>query len=59
MMPEHCRVLRRERRKAWRGIPGGRKATRQVETAYGRKQRERDRHAAFLAARAAQAEPPF
>jgi hypothetical protein len=52
-MPEHGRFLRRERRKAWRGIPGGRKATHQVETTYGRKQRERDRQAAFMAACAA------
>jgi hypothetical protein len=41
MMPENTRVLRRERRRAWRGIPAGRRSTRVVETTYGRKQKAR------------------
>jgi hypothetical protein len=49
-MPEHARVMRRERRKAWRGVPRGRRATHEVRTTYGRKQRERDRLALFAAA---------
>ena len=49
-MPERTRVLRRERRKAWRGTPTGRRTTRTVKTTYGRKQRERDRLAAWQAA---------
>jgi hypothetical protein len=52
MMPEHDRVLRRERRRAWRGIPTGRRATRKVETTYGRKQKARDWLAAWQAAAA-------
>jgi hypothetical protein len=40
MMPQNTRVLRR---RAWRGIPGGRRATHTVETTYGRRQKERDR----------------
>jgi hypothetical protein len=40
MMPENTRVLRRERRREWRGIPTGRRSTRKVETTYGRKQAE-------------------
>jgi hypothetical protein len=49
-MPEHDRISRREQRRAWRGTPAGRRATRKVETTYGRKQRERDRLAAWQAA---------
>lgn len=48
-MPERARVLRRERRRAWRGHPTGRRATHAVETTYGRKQKERDRLALFAA----------
>jgi len=46
-MPEHDRVLRRERRRAWRGEPTGRRWTRKVETTYGRKQKARDWRAAW------------
>lgn len=52
-MPEHTRVLRRERRRAWRGTPTGRRATRKVETTYGRKQKARDWLAAWNAANVA------
>lgn len=38
MMPENTRVLRRERRKAWKGTPRGRRSTHKTETA-ARKQR--------------------
>jgi hypothetical protein len=48
-MPEHSRILRRERRRAWRGTPTGRRSTREVKTTYGRKQKARD----WLAARQA------
>lgn len=53
MQPEGTRVRRKDRRKAWRGLPRGRRATHQAETAYGRQQRERDRLAAWQAAREA------
>jgi hypothetical protein len=46
MMPEHDRVLRRERRRAWRGTPTGRRSTRKVETTCGRKQKMREWQAA-------------
>jgi hypothetical protein len=49
LLPENARVLRRERRHAWRGSPTGRRSTRKVETTYGRKQKARD----WLAARQA------
>ena len=49
-MPEHDRILRRERRRAWRGIPTGRRVTHEVKTAYGRKQKARDWLAAWQAA---------
>jgi len=52
-MPEGSRVLRRERRRAWRGTPTGRRATHEVRTTYGRKQKARDWAAAWGAARAA------
>ena len=52
-MPERARVLRRERRRARRGTPTGRRATHEVETTYGRKQKERDRLALFAAITAA------
>lgn len=39
-MPAGIRVLRRERRKAWRGTPTGRRATHAVQTTYGRRQRD-------------------
>lgn len=55
MMPENARVLRRERRRAWRGTPTGRRATRKVETTYGRKQKARDWLAAWNEAKAAAA----
>jgi hypothetical protein len=54
-MPEGGRVLRRERRRAWRGTPTGRRSTHTVETAYGRKQKARDWLAARQAANAAAA----
>lgn len=49
MVPERSGVLRRERRRAWRGTPTGRRATHEVETTYGRRQKERDRLALFAA----------
>lgn len=56
MMPERRPpVLRRERHRAWRGTPTGRRATHEVETTYGRKQKERDRLALFAAITAATA----
>lgn len=56
MAPERRpRVLRRERRRAWRGTPTGRRATHEVETTYGRKQKERDRLALFATIAAATA----
>ncbi len=42
MRPSGTRVLRRERRREWRGQPTGRRATHAVETTYGRHQRDRD-----------------
>lgn len=58
-MPPGERVLRRERRHAWKGTPGRPRATRKVETTYGRHQRARDREAAwalvFAAIRASKA----
>jgi len=45
---EPTRCWRKTRRKALRGIPVGRRATRQPETTYGRHQKERDRLAAWL-----------
>jgi len=53
VMPEGSRVLRRERRRAWRGAPAGRRATHEVRTTYGRKQKARDWLAAQQAAIAA------
>jgi len=38
--PTRCR--RKDRRRALRGVPTGRRATHEVETAYGRHQKERD-----------------
>jgi len=35
-------VLRRERRRAWKGTPTGRRATRIVHTTYGRHQKARE-----------------
>ena len=59
-MPEHDRILRRERRRAWRGIPTGRRVTHEIKTAYGRKQKARDwlaaRNEAIAAATAAEGE---
>jgi len=52
-MPQGARVLRREARRAWRGTPTGRRATHEVQTTYGRKQKERDRLALFAALTAA------
>jgi hypothetical protein len=48
-MPEGSRVLRQAGRRAWRGTPTGRRSTHTVETAYGRKQKARDRLALFAA----------
>ena len=44
---------RRERRAAAKGIPRGRRATRKVQTTYGRHQRDRDWRAAMDATREA------
>jgi hypothetical protein len=44
---------RRNLRRTLRGIPAGRRTTHPVETAYGHKQRERDRLAMWAAAIAA------
>jgi hypothetical protein len=41
--------MRRERRRAWKGFPGGRRATHATETTYGKGQRDRDRREAFSA----------
>lgn len=49
MRPLGTRVLRRERRREWRGFPSGRRATHAVVTAYGRHQRDRDHREAFSA----------
>jgi hypothetical protein len=51
-MPQDTRVLRRERRKAWRGTPTGRRATHEVKTTYGAGQRRRDREARWAELRA-------
>lgn len=40
---ESTRCWRKTRRKALRGVKTGRRATRQVKTTYGHRQRERDR----------------
>lgn len=53
MMPEGTRVLRKERRKAWRGTSRGRRSTHQVRTTYGKGQRDRDWREAMSAAVAA------
>lgn len=44
---EPTRCWRKTRRKALRGVPTGRRATREVRTTYGHRQRERDRLAAW------------
>jgi hypothetical protein len=46
------RVRRRDQRRAWRGTPGGRRATHRTETAYGRGQERRDWLARWAAAQA-------
>ena len=51
-MPANTRVLRRERRKAWRGTPTGRRATHEVRTTYGAGQRRRDWEAIWAEVRA-------
>lgn len=49
MRPLNTQVLRRERRREWRGFPSGRRATHAVVTAYGRHQRDRASREAFSA----------
>ena len=39
---EPTRVWRKTRRRALRGVPTGRRATREVQTTYGRHQKDRD-----------------
>jgi len=56
MRPQGDRCWRKARRKALRGVPAGRRATRAVETTYGRHQKEQDRLAGFLAGLAARRE---
>jgi len=46
--PQDTRDWRKGRRRALRGVPAGRRATHTVETAYGHRQKERDRRAAWL-----------
>jgi hypothetical protein len=50
---ESTRVLRRERKRAWKHTPTGRRATHAVQTTYGRHQRDRDWRESFAAAVAA------
>jgi len=50
MQPIGVRVTRRERRRAWKGHPTGRRRTRKVVTTYGRHQRDRDWREAVRAA---------
>lgn len=45
---DRTRYWRKGLRKALRGTPTGRRATHAVETTYGQRQRERDRHLAWL-----------
>jgi hypothetical protein len=52
MRPQGTRVWHRTRHKAWRGVSAGRRATHEVETTYGHRQRERDRRLAWLIATA-------
>jgi hypothetical protein len=45
--PLGVRYWRKNRRKAWRGIPAGRRATHAIETTYGRHQKAQARATAF------------
>lgn len=49
MRPQGERVLRRERRNAWKGFPRGRRSTRQAETTHGKGQQMREQQAEFSA----------
>jgi hypothetical protein len=49
MRPAGTRTWRKGLRRASRGIPAGRRATHEVETAYGQRQKARDRAAEFSA----------
>jgi hypothetical protein len=42
MKPQSASVWRKTRRKVLRGVSTGRRATHEVRTTYGRRQRERD-----------------
>jgi hypothetical protein len=53
MSPEGTRILRKDRRKAWRGQPKGRRGTHKVLTTYGAGQRRAAWIASWRAARAA------
>lgn len=57
MRPAGVRVLRRERRRAWKGIPRGRRATHQAVAVWGQQHdlaAARAAHTAFCAERRAQ-----
>lgn len=56
MRPQGDRCWRKAGRRALRGIPAGRRTTHQVETTYGRGQRERARLAEFTSMLARQRE---
>ena len=58
MTPEGTRVLRRERRKAWRGIPRGRRPSHLVKTTFGRGQERAARLASWAAYREQEASQP-
>ena len=58
MRPENTRILRRERRRAWRGTATGRRTTHRARTAYGQQQRIRDWHTAWQSVRMAAPEFP-
>lgn len=47
MRPQNTRVWRKTRHQALRGVPTGRRATHEVQTTYGHRQRERERQARF------------
>ena len=47
MRPQAGRVWRKTQYQAWRGHPRGRRATHQIQTTFGRKQRLAAWHAQF------------
>lgn len=49
MRPPDGQPSRRESRRAWKGMPLGRRSTHQVETTYGKGQKRREREAEFSA----------